>query len=64
MLNIKIDPANGAAILHGNMEVLKLVLAAEADRQRKVLVEQVNADSFRFQQGQIQTLDAVLKLLP
>lgn len=64
MLNIKIDPAQVQQIKHGSMDILKTVLAAEADRLKSILVEQAQADSFRFQQGQIQAIDAVMKLLP
>ena len=64
MLTIKTDAVAQASIRSGNMEVLKVVLEQESEKMREALVSQANSDTFRFQQGQAQAIDAVLKLLP
>lgn len=64
MLTIKTDAVAQQAIRSGNMEVLKVVLEQESEKMREALVSQANPDTFRFQQGQAQAIDAVLKLLP
>lgn len=64
MINFRVDPQLLAQIQQGDVRVLRQVLEAESAKAKTVLVEQAVTDSFRFQQGFIQSLDAVMKLLP
>ena len=64
MLVFKTDPQEKYRINQGDMKTLKLVLERESDKMREALVQQASPDTFRFQQGQAQAIDAVMKLLP
>ena len=64
MLKIQVEAHELQAIHHGDVRVLKTVLERESDKMREALVQQASPDTFRFQQGQAQAIDAVMKLLP
>lgn len=64
MVNIKIDPNQQSALRHGDIKVLREVLEAEIDKATSSLIEAGSPELFRFQQGQIQALQGILRLLP
>ena len=64
MLAFKVDQYDLRQISHGDMKTLRKVLEQESVKVREALVQQASPDTFRFQQGQAQAIDAVLKLLP
>lgn len=64
MLTIKVEADEKYRINQGDMKTLKFVLERESVKMRDALVLQASPDTFRFQQGQAQAIDAVMKLLP
>jgi len=53
-----------AAIKNGDIYKLKEILEAEEKEGMKVLVEQVDPTTFRRQQGILQVLKGIIRILP
>lgn len=64
MINIKTDPMQAQRIVAGDVIVLKQVIEAEVLKATIALKEVTAVESFRFHQGSVQALEAVMKLLP
>ena len=64
MLKINVDGYESRQIHAGDVNTLKKVLERESGKFTEALKVQANADTFRYQQGIVQAIDAVMKLLP
>lgn len=61
---IKAEQQDLFRIQNGDTKVLRKVLEAESTKRKDALALQASVDNFRFQQGEIQMLLEVIKLLP
>lgn len=64
MVNIQMQPGDYQKMQQGDMNTLLRILETERDKAVKGCIANAEFHNFRFNQGIVQTLEAVIKILP